>query len=119
MRSTFYSPTSGSNESPWPLRLIPSQHIYEIRPLKGKRGVDLISDTLPFGRLWHSKANAVDYAKLAAVRIQAVIRVYEHAGNVIETHELADGFKDPRTKSAYLKSSRDGALERQRQTTLI
>jgi len=75
--------------------LTPSQHIYEIRPLKGKRGVDLISDTLPFGRLWHSKANAVDYAKLAAVRIQAVIRVYENTGNVIETHELADGVQRP------------------------
>jgi hypothetical protein len=71
----------------------------------------LIANTLPFGRLWHSKANAVDYAKLAAVRIQAVIRVYEHAGNVIETHELADGFKDPWTKGAYIKSSRDDALD--------
>jgi len=28
-----------------------SQHIYEIRPRKDKRGVDLISDALPFGRL--------------------------------------------------------------------
>ncbi len=29
-----------------------SQHIYEVRPRKDKRGVDLISDVLPFGRLW-------------------------------------------------------------------
>ena len=29
-----------------------SQHVYEIRPRKDKRGVDLISDMLPFGRLW-------------------------------------------------------------------
>jgi hypothetical protein len=28
-----------------------SQHIYEIRPRKDHRGVDLISDVLPFGRL--------------------------------------------------------------------
>jgi hypothetical protein len=27
------------------------QHVYEIRPRKNKRGVDLISDALPFGRL--------------------------------------------------------------------
>ena len=27
-------------------------HTYEIRPLSDKRGVDLISDALPFGRLW-------------------------------------------------------------------
>jgi len=27
-------------------------HVYEVRPRKDKRGVDLISDALPFGRLW-------------------------------------------------------------------
>jgi hypothetical protein len=25
---------------------------YEVRPRKDKRGVDLISDALPFGQLW-------------------------------------------------------------------
>jgi hypothetical protein len=29
-----------------------SQHVYEVRPRKDKRGVDLISDAPPFGRLW-------------------------------------------------------------------
>ena len=28
-------------------------HAYEIRPRKDHRGVDLISDVLPFGRLWY------------------------------------------------------------------
>jgi hypothetical protein len=28
-------------------------HSYEVRPRKDKRGVDLISDVLPFGRLWY------------------------------------------------------------------
>ena len=28
-------------------------HFYEVRPRKDKRGVDLISDALPFGRLWY------------------------------------------------------------------
>jgi hypothetical protein len=27
--------------------------LYEVRPRKDKRGVDLISDALPFGRLWN------------------------------------------------------------------
>jgi hypothetical protein len=27
-------------------------HIYEVRPRRDKRGVDLISDALPFGRLY-------------------------------------------------------------------
>jgi hypothetical protein len=26
-------------------------HVYEVRPRKDERGVDLISDVLPFGRL--------------------------------------------------------------------
>jgi hypothetical protein len=30
-----------------------SVHVYEVRQRKHKRGVDLISDTLPFGRLWY------------------------------------------------------------------
>jgi hypothetical protein len=29
-----------------------STHVYEVRPRRDKRGVDLISDALPFGRLW-------------------------------------------------------------------
>ena len=39
-----------------------SQHAYEVRPRKDKRGVDLISDALPFGRLWYGEPDAVTYA---------------------------------------------------------
>jgi hypothetical protein len=35
---------------------------HEVRPRKGKRGVDLISDTLPFGALWYDKPDAIDNA---------------------------------------------------------
>jgi hypothetical protein len=42
-------------------------HVYEVRPRKDKRGVDLISDALPFGRLWYGESNtasnAVGYAQ--------------------------------------------------------
>ena len=31
-------------------------HTYEVRPCKDHRGVDLISDALPFGRLWYAGA---------------------------------------------------------------
>jgi len=27
-------------------------HVYEVRPRKDRRGVDLIFDVLPFGRSW-------------------------------------------------------------------
>jgi hypothetical protein len=67
-----------------------SQHVYEIRPRKDHRGVDLISDVLPFGRLWYGEpdaiSNAVGYAKFFSRSHDAVIRVYDEAGNVIETH---------------------------------
>jgi hypothetical protein len=39
-----------------------SQHIYEVRPCKDRRGVDLISDALPFGRLWYGGPNAASNA---------------------------------------------------------
>ena len=29
------------------------KHFYEVRPRTDRRGVDLISDALPFGRLWY------------------------------------------------------------------
>ena len=76
-----------------------SQHVYEVRPRKDHRGVDLIFNALPFGRLWYggpnAAANAVDYAKFRSRSLRAVIRVYDAAGNVIETHEHAGDFKEP------------------------
>ena len=50
-------------------------------PAQSHRGVDLISDVLPFGRLWYGEPGAV-------------IGVYNAAGNVIETHEHAGDFKE-------------------------
>ena len=73
-------------------------HIYEVRPRKDHRGFDLISDALPFGRLWYGEPNAVSnaigYAKFFSRSQDAVIRVYDEAGNVIETHEQAGEFKE-------------------------
>ena len=74
-----------------------AQHVYEIRPRKGKRGVDLISDVLPFGALCYAEPNAVSnathYAEFYSRSHDAVIRVYDEAGNVIEAHEHAGDFK--------------------------
>jgi hypothetical protein len=36
-------------------RLDRLMHVYEVRPRKDKRGIDLISDVLPFGWLWFSR----------------------------------------------------------------
>ena len=73
-------------------------HVYEIRPCKDGRGVDLISDVLPFGRLWYGEpngiSNAVGYAKFFSRSRDTVIRVYDEAGNVIEMREHAGEFKE-------------------------
>ena len=70
-------------------------HSYEIRPRRDRRGFDLISDVLPFGRLWYTKPDdAVDYAKFFSRSHDTVIRVYDEAGSVIETHEHVGGFKE-------------------------
>ena len=71
-------------------------HIYEVRPRKDHHGVDLISDVLPFGRLWYTKADdAVEYAAFFSRSHDAVIRVYDDAGNMMKTHEHAGEFKEP------------------------
>ncbi len=74
-----------------------SGRVYEVRPRKDHRGVDLISDVLPFGRLWYAgpKAirNAIGYAKFYSRSHHAVIRVYDEAGNVVETHEHKGDFR--------------------------
>jgi hypothetical protein len=54
---------------------------------------------LPFGRLWYGDANAVanaiGYAEHFSRSHDAVIRVYDGAGYVIETHEHKGDFKEP------------------------
>jgi hypothetical protein len=76
-----------------------SAHVYEVRPRKDHRGADLISGALPFGRLWYGEPNAVSnaigYAEHRSGSHRAVIRVYDEAGNMIETHEHKGDFKEP------------------------
>src|SRR5215471_639287 len=65
-------------------------HVYEVRPRNDRRGVDLISDALPFGRLWYDTPdNAIGYPQHSSRSHDAVIRVYDDGGNVIKTHEHA------------------------------
>jgi len=73
-------------------------HLYEVRPRKDRRGFDLISVALPFGRLWYggpnAVSNAIGYAMHDSRSTDAVIRVYDAAGNVIATHKHAGDFKE-------------------------
>jgi hypothetical protein len=77
-------------------------HAYEIRPRKDHRGVDLVSDVLPFGRLWYSGAGS----RREGNRIRDV---YDAADNVIETHEHKASLKSPgalltRTRAAKMRT---------------
>jgi hypothetical protein len=69
-----------------------------VRPRSDKRGVDLISYALPFGPPVVCRANAIGnaigYAKFLSRSHDAVIRVYDKAGNVLEAHEHAGDFKE-------------------------
>jgi hypothetical protein len=82
-----------------PKHSTPSIHIYEIRPRADKHGFDLSSDVLPYSPLWYAGpnaiSNAISFAKLNSGSHDAVIRVYDDAGNVIETHEHAGEFREP------------------------
>jgi hypothetical protein len=73
-------------------------HVYEIRPRTDKHRVDLISDALPYKPMWYrgpnAIRNAIDSAKFHSRSHRALIRVYDAAGNVIETHKHAGDFKE-------------------------
>src|SRR5881396_577778 len=98
VRDALAKARSASNQSLEPTAGRRDATLYEVRPRKDKRGVDLISDALPFGRLWYGEpdatSNAIGYAKHRSRSHHAVIRVYDEAGNVIETHEHAGEFKE-------------------------
>ena len=70
-------------------------HTYEVRPRRDHRGFDLISDLLPFGRLWYDTPdNAIGYAMHRSRSYGALIRVHDMSGNVIETHKHKGEFKE-------------------------
>jgi hypothetical protein len=67
----------------------------KLEPRKDHRGIDLISDALPFGRLWYTDVqHAIGYSEFYSQSRHAVIRVYDESGNVIATHEHAGDFKE-------------------------
>jgi len=71
-------------------------HIYEIRPREDGHGINLISDVLPFGHLLYLEVReAVAYAKFYSSPRGAIIRVYDAAGNAIETLECASASEEP------------------------
>ncbi len=70
---------------------------YEIRPRKDRRGVNLISEKLPYGVLWYGEPNAVEhaasYAQFNAASEAAVISIFDESGVIVDTrnHTPAEG----------------------------
>ena len=72
-----------------------ANHVYEIRPRKDHRGFDLLSDALPFGRLWYLEVRqAIDFAKHQSRSHDAVINVYYADGKLIQVHKHKGDFKE-------------------------
>jgi hypothetical protein len=62
--------------------------IYEVRPRKDRRGFELISDALPFGRLWYDNAEAAaSYAEFYSRSKYIQIRFIDAEGQLLETRE--------------------------------
>jgi hypothetical protein len=76
-----------------------SQHVYEIRPRKDRRGLDLISERLPLGVLWFEGADAIEdavnYARAFSYPRPAIIRVLNESGIFAVTLESVDDFSRP------------------------
>jgi len=94
-----------NSRMPFQITAVHSTREYEIRPRKDHRGVDLFCDVLPFGHLWYggpkAVTNAIAYANHHSRSRHAVIRVYDTAGNVIETHDHAGEFRVVALDSFY------------------
>lgn len=68
----------------------PRVNVYEVRPAEDRDGFDLISSALSTGRIHFSKQHvAVGYATLHSGSRASVIRVYDRAGELVETREQA------------------------------
>jgi hypothetical protein len=71
-----------------------STHVYEVRPRRDKRGVDLISDALPFGRLWYGEPNAIGYVEVLQPVVKFPNRPCQHlrrASSILHPKRVAYG----------------------------
>jgi hypothetical protein len=65
-------------------------------PRKHKRDFGLISDALPFGRLWYPKSRTQSATRsFTADHMTLRLGLFDGSGNVINTYEQAGKFKEP------------------------
>ena len=70
--------------------------LYEMHPVQrqARRRSHFRCAAIRSAVVYLEASNAIDYAKFHSRSHDAVIRVYDEAGNVIETHEHAGEFKE-------------------------
>ncbi len=87
------------SKSDKPKRSSSSMDIYEIRPRADQHGFDLSGDALRYSPLWYRGSNAimdaVRFARSCSRSRRVVIRVYDPAGNLIETLDYKSDFNEP------------------------
>ena len=105
-----------------------SEHVYEIRRRKDRRGIDLIGERLPLGMLWFEGydviEDAVSYARSFSYPHPAIIRVLNESGTLAVTLELVDDFSRGVNISArplrpcLMSSSKSIARSKEEEATL-
>jgi hypothetical protein len=105
-----------------------SQHVYEVRPRKDRRGIDLIGERLPLGVLWFEGPDAIEdavnYARSFSYSHPAIIRVFDESGTFAVTLELVDDFSRAVNISArplrlcLMSSSKSIATSKEQEATL-
>jgi hypothetical protein len=86
---------SNAGAPPYPFS-VNASIIYEVRPRTDRKGFALISDELPFGRLWYCEIeSAVRYAQFFSRSKDIEIRVYSETGTLIETRKCQGDFVEP------------------------
>src|SRR6266516_2106815 len=88
------SPAPFMPSNRWSQPLCIPVHVYEVRPRKDHRGHDLISDALPFGRLWYTEIpHAIGYAEFYSRSHDAIIGVFDLVGHTVDAHEQGGRFQ--------------------------
>jgi hypothetical protein len=74
---------------------IAGMHIYELKPGKDGRGFYLISEALPFGRLWFQDADAaIGFATFYSQSKRGEVCIFDAAGSLLYVRSWAGNFKE-------------------------
>jgi hypothetical protein len=76
------------------LAVFTSRALPLVCPQPDKRKISRLADVCADRLQSNAISNAIGYAKFYSRSHDAMIRVYDEAGNVIETHEHAGDFKE-------------------------